>query len=130
MKLVLETDSRIHTVRSYRVGEIIIGEQRLTAPFIVSPAQLIADWQVESLRSLNLAQLQPLLALQPRIVLLGSPGSNEFAPASLRRTLEARGIALECMELGAACRTYNVLAQEGRLVAAGFIPSPADPGAG
>jgi uncharacterized protein len=121
MRLVLETDSRVHTVRSYRAGEIVVGELRLTAPCIISPAQLITDWQVESLRSLDLAQLQPLLALLPRIVLLGSADNGGFAPASLRRALEARGIALECMELGAACRTYNVLAQEARPVAAGFF---------
>jgi uncharacterized protein len=43
------------------------------------------------------------------------------APAAVRHDFEQRGIALETMELGAACRTYNVLATEGRAVVAGFI---------
>jgi uncharacterized protein len=42
--------------------------------------------------------------------------------AALRRMLEARGVALEVMNLGAACRTYNVLAQERREVVAGLFP--------
>jgi uncharacterized protein len=54
-------------------------------------------------------------------VLLGSPRVGERPPRALRRLLELQGIALECMELGAACRTYNVLAQEGRAVAAGLL---------
>ncbi|RYG98549.1 MAG: hypothetical protein EON57_12485, partial [Alphaproteobacteria bacterium] len=44
------------------------------------------------------------------------------APSAVRRLFEARGIALEAMDLGAACRTYNVLAQEDRQVVGLFLP--------
>jgi uncharacterized protein len=40
----------------------------------------------------------------------------------LRSALRAAGIALEPMDTGAACRTYNVLVAEGREVAAALIP--------
>jgi uncharacterized protein len=40
----------------------------------------------------------------------------------LRAALKAAGIALEPMDSGAACRTYNVLMAEGRLVAAALLP--------
>jgi uncharacterized protein len=42
--------------------------------------------------------------------------------ATLRASLKARGIALEAMETGAACRTYNVLLAEDRHVAAALLP--------
>ena len=42
--------------------------------------------------------------------------------AALRTALKARGIALEAMETGAACRTYNVLLAEDRRVAAALLP--------
>jgi uncharacterized protein len=68
--------------------------------------------------------LQPLLQLRPRIVLIGAAAGGLRPPTALRNELAARGIALECMELGAACRTYNVLSQEGREVVAGLITAP------
>ncbi len=41
--------------------------------------------------------------------------------AALRAALKAHGIAIEAMETGAACRTYNVLLAEDRRVAAALM---------
>ena len=122
MRLVLDTDPEILTVRRYAPGEIEIGGEVLHRPCIISPKRLISDWSVSSVAALELGQLDALLALKPAIVILGSDAPEARAPAALRAHLEARGIALEVMNLGAACRTYNVLAQELRLVVAGLIP--------
>jgi uncharacterized protein len=43
------------------------------------------------------------------------------APA-LRAALKANGIAVEAMDTGAACRTYNLLVAEDRRVAAALLP--------
>ena len=122
MRLVLETDPQILTVRRYAPGEIEIAGQLLRSPCIVSARQLISEWQASAVNTLDLNIMEPLLALQPRIVLLGSDAPEARAPGELRRALEGRGIALEVMNLGAACRTYNVLAQELRAVVAGLFP--------
>ena len=45
-------------------------------------------------------------------------------PPDLRQGLKAAGVVVEPMDTGAACRTYNVLMAEGRLVAAALIPVP------
>jgi uncharacterized protein len=39
----------------------------------------------------------------------------------VRALLASQGIALEVMELGAACRTFNILVQEERRVAAALF---------
>lgn len=57
-----------------------------------------------------------------QILLLGLGRSMSAVPASLRDALRAAGIALEPMDTGAACRTYNVLIAEDRRVAAALIP--------
>jgi uncharacterized protein len=110
------------TVRSYAPGEINIAGQTIRTPCIVSSERLISDWTVPSAASLDLAALEPLLALNPKVVLIGADSVAREDHGALRRTLEARGIALEIMGLGAACRTYNVLAQERREVVAGLFP--------
>ncbi len=122
MRLVLDSDPQILTVRSYARGEIDIGGQKIRAPCIVSGTRLITDWAVPSAAALDLAALEPLLALRPSVVLIGADGADVAGSAALRRTVEGRGVAFEVMNLGAACRTYNVLAQERREVAAGLFP--------
>ena len=56
------------------------------------------------------------------ILLLGLGRSMSAGPPALRTALRAAGIALEPMDTGAACRTYNVLVAEDRRVAAALIP--------
>jgi uncharacterized protein len=122
MRLVLDSDPRIHLVRSYGGGEIVIAEQRIARPLIITPQRLILDWSATSLSELAEPQLQALFELGAGIVLLGAGETQMFASAAVRASFRARNIALECMTLGAACRTYNILANEERPVAAGLFP--------
>jgi uncharacterized protein len=122
MRLDLESDPRIHLVRRYDVGEVFIGEQRITRPLIVTPQRLVLDWGASSLAELAEPQLEALFALRAEIVLLGAGQLHPLPSAPLRASFRARGVALECMTLGAACRTYNILANESRPVAAGLFP--------
>ncbi|HEX4051719.1 MAG TPA: MTH938/NDUFAF3 family protein [Steroidobacteraceae bacterium] len=128
MRLALDSDPRIHLVRSYGEGSVVIDEQRLTRPLLVSPQRLLTEWPVESFEALSNseqleADLAPLLQFGAGIVLLGAGHTQPQSTARLRATFRARQIALECMTLGAACRTYNVLASEQRAVVAGLFPS-------
>ena len=122
MRISLDLDPEILTVRRYTPGAIEVGGQELHAPCIVSPTRLISEWAVRSGVALELADLEPILALRPSIVLIGADAAAPLGGSTLRRALEARGVAFESMGLGAACRTYNVLAQERREVVAGLFP--------
>ena len=42
---------------------------------------------------------------------------------SLYRTLNERQIGVEVMDIGALCRTFNILASEGRRVVAAIVSS-------
>jgi len=122
MRISLELDPEILTVRRYAPGAIEVAGRELHAPCILSPTRLISEWAVHAGVALELADLEPILALRPSIVLIGADVLAPLRGSALRRALEARGIAFECMDLGAACRTYNVLAQERREVVAGLFP--------
>jgi uncharacterized protein len=122
MRLVLDSDPRINLVRRYGNGEILIGEQQITRPLIITPAQLLLGWEATSLAELTEAQLEPVFALTADVVLLGAGETQSFASAAVRASFRSRRIALECMTLGAACRTYNILANEQRNVVAGLFP--------
>ena len=59
--------------------------------------------------------------LKIEILLLGCGGQMELVDPALRAQLRNSGISIEPMDTGAACRTYNVLANENRKVAATLI---------
>ncbi|HEY6927150.1 MAG TPA: Mth938-like domain-containing protein [Steroidobacteraceae bacterium] len=123
MKFTLEGGSRANLIRGYSLQEIRIGDQHLRASCIVSADSLITDWEPASFAELQPQHLERILALQPDVVLLGSGPTQRFPPASIRAALTARGVGLEVMDLGAACRTFNILVQEERRVAAGLFLS-------
>ena len=56
------------------------------------------------------------------LLLLGLGRRMVPVAAALRASLKAKGIAVEAMDTGAACRTYNLLLAEDRRVAAALLP--------
>jgi uncharacterized protein len=122
MRLALESDPNIHLVRSYGAGLITIGEESLSRPCAVSPQTLLRDWEAISIATMTAPQVDKLLGVGATIVLLGEGETQQLPSAEIRKLCRLRGIALECMNLGAACRTYNILANEQRSVIAGLFP--------
>lgn len=57
------------------------------------------------------------------VVLLGTGNAIKFLSPALRNTLRDRGLSVDVMDTGAACRTYNVLMAEGRRVVAALLPT-------
>jgi uncharacterized protein len=121
MKFTLDARAGVNLIRAYSESELLIGERIVVASCILTADTLITDWQVAAPDELGLVQLEPLLALAPQIVLVGAPAGASAAPVSLRAELARQGIALELMDLGAACRTFNILVQEERRVAAALF---------
>ena len=73
--------------------------------------------------AVTLDSLSPVIEHgEVRILLLGLGRRTAPVAADLRAGLRARGIALEPMDTGAACRTFNLLVAEDRQVAAALLP--------
>jgi uncharacterized protein len=122
MKLTIDSRADINLIRSHAPGEVRVGDALLRAPVLISATAIIADWPVRSITALDEAQLAPLLALDPQVVIIGMPAPTGWPAAAVRARFGARRIGLEVMEFGAACRTYNVLAQEDRQVVLALLP--------
>ena len=89
---------------------------------LVLPERTLA-WPVQAPDRVTPESLAPIVAAAPAVELLILGLRSRFlaVPAELRQALKDRGIALEAMDTGAACRTYNVLLAEERRVAAALI---------
>lgn len=57
------------------------------------------------------------------VVLLGCGKMTTFLQPKLKKSLKDKGLSVDVMDSGAACRTYNVLMAEGRRVAAALLPA-------
>jgi uncharacterized protein len=108
-------------IHAYEPGRVRIGERWLSGNLIVAPEQLIEDWGARAPAEVTVADLEPALAMQPEILLLGTGETLVWPEADLMSALAARGIGLEIMSTPAACRTFNVLVHERRRVAAALL---------
>jgi uncharacterized protein len=109
-------------IEAYGAGGFRIDGDSFRGSVIVLPHGVVA-WTADDLAAVTLASLEPLIAAAGavEILLIGSGARFVLPPPALRNALQARGLAVDAMDTGAACRTYNVLRAEGRRVAAALI---------
>jgi uncharacterized protein len=120
MKLHAAAPSALNTFSGYGEGFIMINGQRHEANLIVLPERLL-PWSVARFDALEEADFQVFLELNLEILLLGTGPKQRFPHPRLTRTLAAKRIGVEAMDLHAACRTYNILMAEERRVAAALL---------
>lgn len=120
MKLQRNEPSGIHLITGHGDAYIEVGQRRLAHSLILLPNQL-HDWPVPTFEALTAEHFSAIAAHRPELVLLGTGARLRFPAPALYAALVAQGIGLEVMDVGAACRTYNFLAGEGRRVAAALI---------
>lgn len=121
MDLVHERPDYDYVLRGADARSALVNDRELRSSFIIAPDHLVEDWPAAPVATLVPAQLEPLLALRPEVVILGTGDVQGFPPPQTMAACLSRGIGLEAMTNAAAARTFNVLASEGRRVVAGFI---------
>lgn len=126
MKLQLDTATGFYQIRAYSSGSIIINDRPLERSCVVMPDRLLTDWPPQSMAELTADHIAVVADLAPELVLVGSGRRSRFPPRDLLAPLLAKGIGWEVMDTAAACRSYSVLAAEGRRVAAALMPPDAE----
>jgi uncharacterized protein len=121
VKFTLDAGAPANLIRGYSDAEVRIGTHSVRGSCIVTADTLITSWEPGSFAELAAVHLEAILALGPELVILGTGPRQQFPPAEVRTLLRSRGVGLEAMALGPACRTFNVLVQEERRVAAGLF---------
>lgn len=109
-------------IEAYGGGGFRIDGQAYRGSIIVLPDGVVA-WPVTDLSGVTPESLQPVVASAGivEILLVGCGPRFALVSPTLRRSLNDAGIAVDAMDTGAACRTYNVLRAEERRVAAALI---------
>ncbi len=111
-------------IQGYADGGFRISGQAYDGAVLVSSDQTV-QWDVQAdVKALSESDFSSLIdtADDIDVVLLGTGKSLVFPDPTLKRALKERGLNIEAMDSGAACRTYNVLMAEGRRVVAAILP--------
>lgn len=121
MKLQPDQTGLQHIVTAYAPGSIAVNGRVLTRSLLLMPEHLDETWGPNDFGTLTIDHLAQLAALSSDVLLLGTGLRQRFpAPALLRPLIES-GRGFEVMDTAAACRTYNILVGEGRIVLAALI---------
>lgn len=122
MKLHLHTDPGLLRFTGYGDDHVLINGERHAAGLLLSAHGVEpAPWAGVGFTALNAAHFEWVAARAPDILLLATGTRLRFPHPSLTRALVEARIGLEVMDIGALCRTYNILAGEGRKVAAAVV---------
>jgi uncharacterized protein len=126
MKFQPDTFAGSNAITRHEGGAVWVNQQRFEGSLLVPWKGEARPWSAAGHATLTATHFDEVLALEPELVIFGSGARLRFVSAALyRRLIEAR-IGLETMDSAAACRTYNVLAAEGRSVVAALLPGSAD----
>ena len=110
-------------IQSYGDGRFKISGLDHTGSVIVTALKTLS-WNPASIAEIQVEEFSAKVKClgELNVLLLGT-GTSIMAPnPKLGAALQSLGIGLEVMGTGAACRTFNVLVAEGRLIAAALIP--------
>ena len=126
MKFLPDRSEGVNTITRHDPMSIWVGQAGFGHSLLVPWQGEVRRWAPQRIDQLQAAHFEQALALEPELVIFGSGQRHRFIPAGLVRCLIERGIGVEMMDTAAACRTYNVLASEGRAVIAALLFEPAE----
>jgi len=106
------------TIRSVSDGTIRIGDDSYDRTIAMTLNAVVDSWPEKSIEELIEDDFAALFEAGPEVIVLGTGESSVFAPHELMFAMARRSVGFEVMDTKAAARTFNVLAGEGRQVAA------------
>ncbi len=126
MKMQPDRTEGVNVIARHEPGRVWVAGT--TPQPVLWEASVLVPWQGEASAwpvavdaSPSADHFAQVLALAPEIVIFGSGPALRFAPPAVLQALYSRRIGVETMDTAAACRTYNVLAGEGRSVVAALL---------
>ena len=121
MDLQLESHLSGYRIDSFIENAVLIGETCYTKSLIVSPKHVVSHWPPQHSDQLTIDDLEMIIALEPELILVGTGNALRFPDSIILKGVIRAGIGIDFMDSRAVCRTYNILAAEGRQVVAGII---------
>jgi uncharacterized protein len=111
----------IQTVTAHGPGWVAINGERVESSVVIGSHGERFAWDCSRFDQLGAQHFARLAELGPELILFGSGARIRFVPPAWLAPFMAARIGVETMDTAAACRTYNILAGEGRHVVAALL---------
>lgn len=122
MKFQPDSAAGVNSITRIEPGRIFVGDTAFSGALVVPWKGAVQAWPVAGFEALQAESFSALLSLRPELLIFGSGARLRFPHPSLLAGLIQARVGFETMDTAAACRTYNVLASEGRSVLAALLP--------
>lgn len=127
MKFQPDSLAGTNVLTRHEPGRVWVGGSAFGHSIVVPWRGEVSAWAAGGFEGLRTEDFDALADRGAAVVLFGSGARIRFPSPALLRGLMRRGIGVETMDTAAACRTYNVLASEGRAVLAALLVEPGAP---
>jgi uncharacterized protein len=118
----------VQSILAYGPGWVGLGNQgvaeKIDYSIVIGSRGEKFAWDCPRFEQLSAAHFTRIAELKPELVIFGSGERLRFPPPAFLRDLMGQRIGVETMDTLAACRTYNILAGEGRHVVAALLIEP------
>jgi uncharacterized protein len=114
----------VQSISAYGPGWIGVAGEKIVRSVVLGSRGERLDWNCHHFDDLGVTHFAQLADLGPELVIFGSGQRIRFPQVPWLRPLIEQGIGVETMDTQAACRTYNILAGEGRHVIVALLLEP------
>lgn len=121
MKLQPDEVEGVNVISHIDAGQIRVNGEPHSGPVLVPWSGAVVPWSALDFESLTEADFAQILGQAPELVIFGSGNKLRFCKPALQRPLIDQRVGIETMDTAAACRTFNVLAGEGRRVVTALL---------
>ena len=121
MKFQPDTLPGVNVITRFEAGRLWVGSTAFDHSVLVPWTGAVLPWDASALDTLQASHFERIVALKPEVVIFGSGPRLRFVSPALMRALIEQRVGVETMDTSAACRTFNVLASEGRPVVAALL---------
>jgi uncharacterized protein len=111
----------VQSISAYGPGWIGLGNQKITSSVIIGSGGERFDWPCRRFEDLGPEHFAQLATLDVELVIFGSGNRIRFPRPDWLKPLIDKQTGVETMDTHAACRTYNILASEGRRVVVALL---------
>lgn len=109
------------SITAYGPGWVALLGERFNSSIVIGSRGERIHWNCTNFSALTLAHFESIVELEPELLIFGSGKSLVFPEPQWLSPLANRRIGIETMDTQAACRTFNILAAEGRHVIAALL---------
>ncbi len=115
----------VQSILGYGPGWVGLGTQgvaeKISRSIVIGSRGEKFEWHCARFEDLTESHFSKLANTLPELIIFGSGSVTRFVRPALLQALMAQRIGVETMDTLAACRTYNILAGEGRRVIAALL---------